>query len=695
VDLWRRAWEGVGRRWDATAIARVVTVAVAYLITADLALRMAFVADHLTPVWPPFGIALAAVLRWGRRVWPGIFAGALGAWWLDGTPPAPALALAAGATLQAVVAAWLLLAIGFRADLRRVRDVVVLAAVVVVSAGIGAPLGVLTLAASAELPWGGAANQWWVWWVRDASGGLVVAPLLLAWPGGAVSTWTQRRAVEAAALFAGVLVVGWLSFVATPDRLLDFPQEYLLFPLMLWAALRFGQAVVASVTALVAAMAVCGTAHGFGHFATVLPTAGMVYLQVFLWVLATTGLVVGAGAHERELAAKQRAADLSASRSQAARLSLALDAGRLGVWDWDLASGAVQWSENLDVSLGLAPGSFEGTFDAFFRRVVPGDRARIEEALEATFRDGADYDVEFRMARPDGATIWIAAKGVVFRDEGGAPVRMVGVAADVTPRKQLEDELRQQAARLAEHDRRKDEFLAMLGHELRNPLAPIRTAVEILGRRGADRDTVEWARTILDRQVRRLIRLVDDLLDISRITRAKISLVRTQLDLREIIEGAVEDNRALIEVRKEQIEVTLPPEPLPLRADAVRLTQVLSNLVNNAAKYSGEGGHIWVRGDRAGDEIIVRVRDEGVGMDPALLARAFDLFEQGDRGSDRSQGGLGIGLSLARRLVELHGGWITAQSAGPGRGTEVVVRLPVEEHAVGQAPRPSAQPHPP
>jgi signal transduction histidine kinase len=243
--------------------------------------------------------------------------------------------------------------------------------------------------------------------------------------------------------------------------------------------------------------------------------------------------------------------------------------------------------------------------------------------------------------------------------------------------------LRQEAARdraiaenLAEADRRKDEFLAMLGHELRNPLAPILNALHIMGRRGTDASILQDMRDLVERQVKHMSRLVDDLLDVSRITRGKVQLLKERLNLADVVARAVEGARALIEGKRHRLEVVLPREPLWLEADPTRLEQVLANLLANAAKYMEEGGRVWLTVERHGETAVVRVRDLGLGIPPEVLPRVFDLFMQGEQSLDRSQGGLGIGLTLVRSLVELHGGSVSAHSEGPGRGSEFVVRLP-------------------
>ena len=228
-----------------------------------------------------------------------------------------------------------------------------------------------------------------------------------------------------------------------------------------------------------------------------------------------------------------------------------------------------------------------------------------------------------------------------------------------------------------EADRRKNEFLSMLAHELRNPLAPIRNAVQLLRMRGAHDPEINAVRDMIDRQVQQLVRLVDDLLDISRITRGKIRLQTEPLDISTAVARAGETTRPLIDSRRHELTVALPPEPVLVMADPVRLAQVLGNLLNNAAKYTEEGGKIWLTATREGGELVLRVRDTGIGIPPDMLSSVFELFTQVENSLDRSQGGLGIGLTLVRRLVEMHGGRVQVYSAGANQGSEFTVRMPV------------------
>lgn len=251
-----------------------------------------------------------------------------------------------------------------------------------------------------------------------------------------------------------------------------------------------------------------------------------------------------------------------------------------------------------------------------------------------------------------------------------------GLQAEVGERKRLEEELRWRLDQLAEADRHKNEFLAMLAHELRNPLAPVRNAMQILKMPGADRSTVEQARGLMERQVQHLVRLVDDLLDVSRIMQGRVELQPERVDLVTVVGRAVETAQPAIDAGGHQLTVSLPPGPVFVHADIVRLSQVISNLLLNAAKYTQQAGRIGLTAECDGGEVVVRVRDTGAGIAPDLLPRIFDLFVQADRSLARPQGGLGVGLTLVKRLVEMHGGSVSASSPGPGQGSEFTLRFP-------------------
>ncbi len=358
-----------------------------------------------------------------------------------------------------------------------------------------------------------------------------------------------------------------------------------------------------------------------------------------------------------------------ALRESEGRLRVALDAAEMGTWLWRIAADQQFLDGSLRRLMGLKPGEEVRTLDDFLRSVHPEDRAAVRVEFERCVREDIDLRVEFRVIWPDGTVHWLRDQGKVFHNGDDGPAFMTGACVDITARKRAEESL-------AEAARRKDEFLAMLGHELRNPLAPIRNGLQILKRVGHDPEAIARARDMMDRQVQQMARLVDDLLDVSRITRGVVELRRTAVDVGDVVARAVETARPLIDAKGHRLSVTRPDGPVLVEGDPVRLAQVVGNLLNDAAKYTPDGGDIAVSLAAEGAEVVVRVRDNGSGIPADVLPHVFDLFTQAERTIDRSQGGLGIGLTVVRSLVEMHGGSAEAHSEGPGRGSEFVIRLP-------------------
>ncbi|HEV7397002.1 MAG TPA: PAS domain S-box protein [Pyrinomonadaceae bacterium] len=321
--------------------------------------------------------------------------------------------------------------------------------------------------------------------------------------------------------------------------------------------------------------------------------------------------------------------------------------------------------------------------DFFF----PEDQPRImnEFFSEVLEKGHGETEVRFRHFKT-GEPRWMEYKVLTLKDAAGEPVALATVSQDVTERKRLENNLRSLAADLSEADRRKDEFLATLAHELRNPLAPIGNMLEVLKRADGDRTTLQQARDTIDRQLGQLVRLVDDLLDINRITHNRLELRRGQVELASVIHQAVEASRPIADAAGHQLRVNLPSEPIYLNADPARLAQIFGNLLNNSFKYTDPGGKISVTAAQSGSEILVSVKDNGSGIPADKIDRIFDMFTQVDRSPERSQGGLGIGLTLVKQLVLMHGGSIEAKSAGEGQGSEFVVKLPILAGATAPLP---------
>ncbi len=311
---------------------------------------------------------------------------------------------------------------------------------------------------------------------------------------------------------------------------------------------------------------------------------------------------------------------------------------------------------------------------------------RFFSLLRNSFRYPGRERCELEMERTDGSRFFAHMETAVAReDDGGQADQCLAAIVDITERRQAEEALR-------EADRRKDEFLAVLAHELRNPLAPIRNAVAILKLKGTSDPTLQMAQDMIDRQLKHMVRLIDDLMDVSRITRGRLQLRRERIELAAVLEQALEASRPHIDGAGHALTMTLPPHPIHLVGDPVRLAQVFLNLLNNACKYTERGGSIRLHAERDGQHVVVRVTDTGIGIPPEHLPGLFEMFSQAGADSERSQGGLGIGLSLARGLVQMHGGSIEARSEGQGAGSEFIVRLPVLTEMTAPEPSPADRP---
>ena len=368
----------------------------------------------------------------------------------------------------------------------------------------------------------------------------------------------------------------------------------------------------------------------------------------------------------------------AALRASEERFSLAMEASRDGLWDWNISTGEVYYSPGYNAMLGYSSGELPAHFNSWLNLIHPEDKDAALEANMGCVENRRDaFVVEFRMQSKDGEWRWILGRGkAIRRDKNGRAPRLVGTHTDITERKQAAEALQKANEQLAEANRRKDEFLAMLAHELRNPLAPVRNAVQVLRIVGPCDPVLMRQRNIIDRQVTHMARLVDNLLDVSRITRGRIELKRQTLFLADVLANAIELVSPLIETRRQKISLALPPDELCVEGDPDRLAQVVGNLLSNAAKFTEEEGQIWLETAREGGAAVIRVRDTGAGIALEMLPRVFDLFAQADQGLARSQGGLGIGLTMVKLLVEMHGGTVEARSGGLGQGSEFTIRLP-------------------
>ena len=526
-----------------------------YVVAGKLGLSLAFVHASASPVWPPTGVALAALLTLGYRVWPAIFAGAFVVNVTTMGSVATSLGIASGNTLEGLLGAYLVnrYANGARA-FDHSQDVFKFAGfAALLSTVVSATVGVGSLVLGGYAAWADVDEIWFTWWLGNASGALIFTPLLVLWLRDWRGAPSRGRVLEAAALWLTTTLIGLAVFGEGLTRfgLMTLPLTFLCTPPLVWAAVRFRQLEAAMLVTALSGIATWETLRGFGPFASATANEALLLLQLFMGTVSVMVISAGALVEERRRVGEER--------------------------------------EDLLMRAQLA-------------------RAEAESA-----------------------------------------------------------------------NRAKDEFLAMLGHELRNPLAAIISAVSVLDRLGQQDDVAMRARGAIRHQITHLGRLVDDLLDIAHVTSGDIVLTCEPLNLATSVQRSVSNLASTGRLERHVIDVRA--EPVWANADPTRLNQIVANLLTNAIKYTSPGGTIRIRVGGEEDQAIVGVADTGIGIPPSLLRHMFDLPVQGDKRLDRAQGGLGVGLTLVRRLVELHGGRVQVFSEGPGRGSEFLIHLPRIEPA--------------
>lgn len=368
------------------------------------------------------------------------------------------------------------------------------------------------------------------------------------------------------------------------------------------------------------------------------------------------------------------------------RLRFALDAASMGTWDWDLSTNVVEWSDNLARIHGLPEDGFDGTFASYEREIHPDDRARVYASIQRALKEGVPHDVEYRLVAPDGTIRWCEGKGRV-EYEDGRPARMSGVCMMVTRRK--EAELARLAAAL-EASRLKDDFLATLSHELRTPLNAILGWVQMLQSGELPPHRATQAVDVIGRNARLQGQLIEDILDVSRIITGKLELERGPVSVVQLLETAVSGATPSADAKRIRLALNVAPELPSIEGDARRLHQVLNNVLSNAVKFTPERGSITLTCRANGTWLHIDVQDSGVGIAAEFLPFVFDRFRQADSSTTRTHGGLGLGLAIARHLIELHGGEISAHSGGENKGTTISIRLPVNPATADHMPRDTA-----
>ena len=627
-------------------LATLAVVTGAYFGAAKIGLHLSVAHGVITPVWPPTGIALAALLIFGPRMWPAVAAGALLANATSGVSLWVAAAIAVGNTLEAVVGAWLLRRAGFRPALDRARDVLLLTLLAgLFATTIAATNGVTTLAISgsdAASPYGSA---WVLWWLGDAMGALLVAPFLLVWS-RPLRGLPNARIAEGAALLAALAAVSAVVFLGGLWR-----YPYLVFPLLVWATLRFHQHGAATASFVVAAFAVAGVVTENTPLGDLTLTTQVEILQALIAFVAVSLLVLGATLSERDEAE-------AAHRLTTASLREAQELAHIGSWAWDIPRDRVTWSDELYRIYGLRRTGEELDYADYLRRIHPADRDKVQATVAETLDNRSSFDFTHRIVLDDGRERTVHGRGRVVLNDADEAVRMVGTAQDITDRR-LVEELR-------------DNILVAVSHELRTPLTAVLGFALTLKARGVEL-TDEQTREIIDRmaeQAERLERLLADLLDLDLLRRRRARADLVELDVGALVTRVARDHR------DGGHPLELHADPVVAAVDAAKTERIVENLIANAVKHTPPGTPIAVSVRAEGPGVLIRVDDGGPGIPDGLKHEIFELFARGGA-DDSAVPGTGIGLALVAQFAALQGGraWVEDGEAG---GASFRVTLPGE-----------------
>ena len=716
---------------------RVLTiagVAVVYFAAAELGLSLAFIHANVSPVWPPTGVALAALLLLGYRAWPGILLGAFAANVLTPIPIFSAAGIAAGNTLEALSAAVLLRTIGFSNSFDRAKHVTWFLVALIFGTMLAATVGNISLCLGHSAEWENFGSLWLTWWLGDLVGGLVVAPLIVTW----ATNWEQQilsqRWAETLLLFTLLLLSSMVIFGGWfPTQEQTYPLAHLAFPFLIWAAFRLGQRGLTASLFVLAAVAIWGTRDGYGSFARSTPNESLLLVQAYLGATAVMCLFLIAAVEERRMAnhilresGKRLTGNLGVTRILAESPALTDATPRIlqticetlgwelgGMWLVDATTNKLRC-----LTYWHVPGSDADTFEEVSRETVfpsgiglPGrvwatlkpawipdvgkdnNFPRRSYAKAVGLRAAFAFPILFRtkflgvmeffsheIRQPDDALL------AMFGSIGGQVGQFVERKRNEDEREQLLSRELAARAEAERANRTKDEFLAIVSHELRTPLNAIVGWASLLSSGSLDPVRATRAVEVIDRNAKAQAQLIEDILDVSRVVSGNLRLNSRPVQLQPVIEAAVDSIRPAADAKQIDLQITLDPKAGPVSGDPERLQQIVWNLLSNAVKFTPSGGHVNVRLLGSNSHVDIVVTDDGNGIPSEFLPHVFDRFRQADGSKTRRHGGLGLGLAIVRNLVDLHGGQVNAHSEGEGKGTTFTISIP----CVGVAMQPSA-----
>lgn len=672
-------------------IARIILLALVYFAAAKLGLSLAALHSNVTPIWPPTGIAIASLLIFGNRVWPGIFVGALAVNVLTAIPVGSAVGIAIGNTLEAVVAVWLLQRVArWRNSLDSVADVMrFVGCAAILAPMVSATIGNLSLRLGGAAEWATFWPFWLTWWIGDGFGALIVAPFILSWrlPG----ELKAEHGVEIAVLLILHLLVVMMVFGGWfPGPVKTYPLAYLSLPFLLWAALKFDLRIVTSAIVLMAGVAVWGMKHDYGPWVLASPNVALILLITFVGTSSLMTLVVSAITYERRKAEADKSRLGSQLESQRRRIEDLVAHVPGVVWEaWgkpDVTSQRIDFvSSHVEKLLGYSQEEWLSTPNFWLTIVHPKDKERAAREAAAIFESGKGGTSRFRWLRKDGSSVWVEAQSVVVCDESG-PVGMRGVTMNITAAVQAEIERaelleRESQAReeAEEASRLKEEFLATVSHELRTPLNAVVGWSRLVRSGQLDKDGMAHALEVIERNASAQRQIIEDLLDVSRIVTGRLRINTQRVDLLLVIHAAIDAVRPAAEAKEIDLRLHFESPDALVKADVERLQQVLWNLLANAVKFTPQHGSVDVYLRQHGSLAEIRIEDSGPGIPAEFLPRIFERFSQADSSSTRKHGGLGLGLAIVRHLVELHGGTVWAGNRDGNGGAVLVVSLPAIE----------------
>lgn len=699
-------------------------VVVVYFAAARLGLSLASINANVSPIWPPSGLAIAAIVLFGYRISPAIFIGAFLANFFTPVSAPVAVAIAIGNTMEAVTAARFLQWFDFHRALDRAKDVFVFVVASFVCTTLSATIGTLSVYVGGFAARESLGALWWTWWLGDSIGAVIVAPLLIVWSKGS-GAWSSKRYIEATIIFVLVAISTIATFSATqpsiPVRL--YPIIRLTVPFFLWAAFRLGQRGITVASVIVSIFAVWGTSKGLGVFAGRSTNESLILLQMFLGSNTVMFLFLAATVEERRSVAQSMrkgqhllAANLAVTRILAESPALNVATNRImetigTMLDWQVGDmwtpdtegktlrcfsmwhhyqAPVELFKQANLEKSFFPGvGLPGRVWSTVRPVWINDVTTDQNFPRATYARSAGLHSAFAfpilcgdrflgvmeffssdIRQPDDALL------TMFSSVGNQIGQFIERKRAEEEREQLLNREHSARSEAELANRTKDEFLAMVSHELRTPLNAIVGWSAMMRRGSLDKDREQHAIEIIERNAKSQAQLIDDILDVSRIVSGKLRLDLKPTQLHPIVATAVDSIRPLAEAKSIRLEMKLEREAGPVSGDSDRLQQIVWNLLSNSVKFTAADGEIEIRLIESGANVEIVVSDTGVGITPEVLPHIFDRFRQGDSSKTRRHGGLGLGLAIVHHLVQLHGGTVTAHSEGRDKGSEFRVVLP-------------------